>query len=60
MTAVPLGTNEAVEAALGLLADLERLRGCEQPLLASAANRAHAALARALAGLAPDAFNALP
>ena len=59
MNPAPLDTDEAVRIALATLADLERLCGADQPLLATAATRAHAALARALASLAPDAFDAV-
>jgi hypothetical protein len=53
-----IGADEAVQIGLATLADLERLCRASQPLLASAATRAHAALSRALASLAPEAFDA--
>lgn len=59
MNAAPLDTDEAVRVALATLAELERLRGADQPLLASAATRAHAALARAVASIAPGAYDAV-
>lgn len=58
MSAPAIGADEAVRVGLATLADLERLRGAEQPVLASAATRAHAALSAALASLAPEAFDA--
>jgi hypothetical protein len=60
MSAVRLDTDDAVCTALAILADLALLSGCEQPLLAVAANRAHAAIGSALANVAPDAFDAVP
>jgi hypothetical protein len=59
MNRSPSDGDETVRSALATLADLDRLRSVDQPLLASAANRAHAALARALASIAPDAFDAV-
>lgn len=58
MNATPLDTDEAVRIALGTLADLARLRTADQPLLATAATRAHAALGQALASVAPHALDA--
>ena len=57
MSSGPIGADEAVQVGLATLADLERLCGAGEPLLASAATRAHAALARALASIAPEAFD---
>jgi hypothetical protein len=57
MSGGPIGADEAVQVGLATLADLERLCGADEPLLAGAATRAHAALARALASIAPEAFD---
>jgi hypothetical protein len=57
MSPPALGSDEAIRVGLATLADLERLCGAEEPLLASAAHRAHAALSRALARIAPAAFD---
>ena len=54
MSAAAIPHHDAVALALEILAGLERVRSCEQTLLATAAGRAHATLARALANLAPE------
>ncbi|HVW33503.1 MAG TPA: hypothetical protein VHL53_13270 [Acidimicrobiia bacterium] len=54
--AVMVTADEAARLAQAVLADLDRLRHADQPLLASAATRAHAALKVALASSAPDAL----
>lgn len=61
MSPAPVGTgDEVLRAALRTLTDLDRLRHVDQPLLAAAAARGHAALARALSNLAPDDCDAVP
>ena len=57
LAAPALPLDEAVVVALAALDDLERLCAADQPLLASAATRGRAALARALASVAPEAFD---